>query len=113
DPLVAAARRAICSVRDIVTMRDDPARHRAALDRVRSGFAAVLVHGDPDFIPFAASFPPAAAIADRLLYTGYVANPAPPDTDAPAGEVLVSAGGGAAGAALMRAALDAQRGMPR
>ena len=115
DPLVAAAKRAICSVRDIVTMRDDPARHRAAIDRVRSGFAAVLVHGDPDFIPFAASFAPAAAIADRLLYTGYVANPAPPDTGAPAdtdtptGEVLVSAGGGAAGAALMRAALDARR----
>lgn len=67
-----------------------------------------MVHGDPDFIPFSASFPPAAEIADRIVYTGYVANPERPDSDAPAGEVVVSAGGGKAGEALMRAALGAR-----
>jgi predicted glycosyltransferase len=118
DPLIAAARaagtRVISSVRDVIVMRDDPQRHRAAIRRVREGFDAVLVHGDPNFIPFSASFPPAAEIADRLTYTGYVGNPAAPDGSVPAGEgvageVLVSAGGGAAGAALMRAALAARR----
>lgn len=112
DPLVAAARaaraRVACSVRDVIVMRDDHARHRAAIDRVRGGFDRVLVHGDPDFIPFSASFPPAAEIADRLVYTGYVTNPEPPDSEAPKGEVVVSAGGGKAGAALMQAALEAR-----
>jgi len=112
DPLVAAARaagaRVVSSVRDVIVMRDDPARQRAAIQRVREGFDAVLVHGDPDFIPFSASFPPAAEIADRISYTGYVADPSSVDTDAPEGEVLVSAGGGVAGAALMHTALAAR-----
>jgi len=113
DPLVAAARaagtRVVCSVRDVIVMRDDPKRHRAAIERVRGGFDTVLVHGDPDFIPFSASFPPAGEIADRIVYTGYVVEPEPPDSNAPRGEVVVSAGGGKAGAALMRAALEARR----
>ena len=52
DPLIAALRgtepqpRLICSVRDIVTTRDDPARHREIVERVRREFDAVLVHGD-------------------------------------------------------------------
>jgi predicted glycosyltransferase len=114
DPLIAAARaagaRVACSVRDVIVMRDDPDRHRAAIERVRGGFDRVMVHGDPAFIPFSASFPPAGEIADRLVYTGYVAEPEPepPDEAAPAGEVVVSAGGGKAGAALMRAALAAR-----
>lgn len=112
DPLVAAAReagaRVACSVRDVIVMRDDPKRHRAAIERVRGGFDVVMVHGDPEFIPFSASFPPAAEIADRVVYTGYVADPAPPVDDAPKGEVVVSAGGGKAGAALLRAALEAR-----
>ena len=141
DPLIAAAHaaaprpRVICSVRDILVMRDDPARHRETVERVRQGFDAVLVHGDPALIPFDASFPPASQIADRLIYTGYVSPPAASASvtevlsSAPAGgkgphpsllrerggvregvgEVIVSAGGGAAGRALLDAALTARR----
>jgi predicted glycosyltransferase len=78
DPLIAAVHateprpRLICSVRDIVTIRDDPARHREIVERVRREFDAVLVHGDPALIPFEASFPAAPAIADWLINTGYV-----------------------------------------
>ena len=64
DPLIAAAREAgsriVCSVRDIIAMRNDPLRHRQAIARIRENFDAALVHGDPGFIPFEASFPPAA-----------------------------------------------------
>jgi len=114
DPLIAAARqegsRVICSVRDLPTVRDDPGRHRDIVARVRNEFDAVLVHGDPSFIPFDVPFPPAPQIADRLIYTGYVANPPWPDADAtPSGEVLVSVGGGAAGQVLLAAALEARR----
>jgi predicted glycosyltransferase len=113
DPLVAAAREAgapvVCSVRDIPTVRPDPARLTEIVERVRRDFAAVLVHGDPSFIPFDAAFPAAGEIAGRLRYTGYVATSASAETDTPAGEVVVSVGGGAAGRLLLDAALAARR----
>jgi predicted glycosyltransferase len=115
DPLIAAARaagaRVVCSVRDIPTVRDDTGRHNEIVARVRAEFNAVLVHGDPAFIPFEVPFPPAARIADRLHYTGYVtpSNEGQVDADLPSGEVLVSVGGGAAGQKLLAAALAARR----
>jgi predicted glycosyltransferase len=114
DPLIAAARgmgaRLVSSVRDIPTVRDHPGRIAEIVARVHSDFAAVLVHGDASFIPFDVAFPAAPQIADRLHYTGYVTAPAPlPEADVPAGEVLVSVGGGAAGRALLAAAFDARR----
>ena len=114
DPLIAAARDAglpvICSVRDIPTVRPDPARLAEIVTRVRRDFAAVLVHGDRDFIPFDAAFPAAPEIAERLRYTGYVVMPQPTEAAAPTGEILVSVGGGAAGRLLLEAALAARRG---
>ena len=113
DPLIAAARQAgarlFSSVRDIVNPRDDPARHREIVERVRADFDLVLVHGDPSLVPFEAGFPAAAEIADRLRYTGYVTERTPvaaeEDED---GEVLVSAGGGPAGHTLLQTALEAR-----
>jgi predicted glycosyltransferase len=109
DPLIAAARAGgvpvVCSVRDIPTVRGDPARLAEIVARVRDDFAAVLVHGD-------AAFPAAPQIADRLYYTGYVAAPPAslgPDDGGPDGEVLVSVGGGATGQNLLEAALAARR----
>jgi predicted glycosyltransferase len=118
EPLIAAVRaaeprpRLICSVRDIVVVRDDPQRHRDIVDRVRRDFDAVLVHGDPELIRFDSSFPAAPDIVDRLIYTGYVCPPAATLGGAVVpggGEVVVSAGGGAAGHALLEAALAARR----
>jgi predicted glycosyltransferase len=118
EPLIAAAQArnpralVLCSLRDIVVAPQDDQRRGWIVDRVRADFDAVLVHGDPDLIPLEASFPLAPAIADRLVYTGYVAPPDRPPEDAPTactGEVLVSAGGGAVGGALLRTALAARR----
>jgi predicted glycosyltransferase len=114
DPLIAAARGAgaavICSVRDIPTVRPDPVRLAEIVARVQRDFAAVLVHGDAGFIPFDAAFPAAAQLAGRLHYTGYVgAAIESTDTGGPNGEILVSAGGGAAGRALVETALEARR----
>ncbi len=87
EPLIAAARartprsRVVCSVRDIVILRDDPKRFRDIVNHVRRDFDAVLVHGDPTLVPLEASFPAAPEIADRLLYTGYVGPAAPSDTE--------------------------------
>jgi predicted glycosyltransferase len=130
DPLIAAAQSQgrvpiLCSVRDIVVVRDDPLRHHEIVDRVRRDIDRVLVHGDPTLIPFEASFPAAPEIADRLVYTGYVAQTSNPPARAaerglvvrrqttlrvaPSGEVVVSAGGGAAGMALLEIALATRR----
>ena len=118
EPLIAAVRAEaprpalLCSLRDIVVVRDDPARHRDIVERVRRDFDAVLVHGDPALIPLDASFPATPEIADRVVYTGYVHAAAPVVSAtgrANSGEVVVSAGGGAAGLALLKAALAARR----
>jgi len=100
-----------CSVRDIVVRKDDPARHARVAEVVRRRFDLVLVHGDPRLVPFEASFPAAGRIADRIRYTGYVAPPeseAEPPSDDGCGEVIVSVGGGAVGAGLLRTALAAR-----
>lgn len=119
DPLIAAARAAasppalVSSIRDILVVRDDPARQQQIVARVRADFDLVLVHGDPAFVPLEASFRMAPAIADRLVYTGYIAETteaaaaAPPDGERQ--EIVVSAGGGAAGRALLETALMARR----
>jgi predicted glycosyltransferase len=119
DPLIDAARarhpRAIilCSLRDIIVAPREPQRWLDIIDRVRADFDAVLVHGDPAFMPLEASFPAAAQIADRLVYTGYVGALARRRVDGKnnggGGEVLVSAGGGAVGGALLATALEARR----
>ncbi len=118
DPLLAAARArrnrplVLCSLRDIVVAPQDRARRQVIIERVRADFDAVLVHGDPGLITLDASFPEASEIADRLVYTGYVAAPIEPagaDDGAGEGEVLVSTGGGAVGGALLTTALEARR----
>jgi predicted glycosyltransferase len=115
-PLLKAARRGarpplvICSLRDIlVNARPDKQHHddraRWLADRY---FDAVLVHADPRFARLEESFRPRRALAAPVFYTGF----APPQRvvagSVPRGDhVLVSAGGGMAGAPLFRAALAA------
>ncbi|MFQ5957918.1 MAG: glycosyltransferase family protein [Alphaproteobacteria bacterium] len=115
-PLLEAARVAsprpwiASSVRDVLTARH-PRRSAEAARWAQQYFDAVLVHGDPTVIRFEESFPAAEAIADKFAYTGYVAGPAArrggfrsPGWN----EVIVSAGGGAVGEALLRTALEAR-----
>jgi len=101
----------VSSVRDILVDKGREDRVLEAADLVRRHFDLVLVHGDPRLVPFERTFPRAPAIADKLNYTGYVvekpAAVAAPDRSN--GEVLVSAGGGAVGGPLFKAALAARR----
>jgi predicted glycosyltransferase len=113
EPLVAALRALdprpalACSIRDIVAAKPDPARRQAILATIAADFDRVLVHADPGFIRLEASFPEAPLLGERLVYTGFVAPP--PAMPGPAsGEIIVSAGGGAAGAALLQAAKAAR-----
>jgi predicted glycosyltransferase len=117
QPLIEAAKAAVprpaivASVRDVLVVRDDPKRDAEIITTVDRDFDCVLVHGDAALLPLEASFPPARRLATKLRYTGYVSEPAS-DSDSSdttgAGEVIVSAGGGAVGMPLFRAALTAR-----
>jgi predicted glycosyltransferase len=113
-PLLKAAHTAtprpivLSSVRDVLVAKTDPGRVEEMADLVERFFDGVLVHGDPQIIPFEQTFPLAARIAAKLHYTGYVM-----EADAPAAAdqrrgVVVSAGGGPVGLALLRTALAAR-----
>ena len=118
-PLLTAARAAPCpprivsSVRDILVRKPDVERNRKAVAFAHAWFDHILVHGDPKLVPIEASFPEIAEIADKLAYTGYVVEREPlavAGSEDPIGadEVIVSAGGGAVGLPLLRAALEAK-----
>jgi predicted glycosyltransferase len=118
-PLLETARtsapspRIVCSVRDILVRKADTARNQEMVAVARAWFDHVLVHGDPGLIRLEASLPEAAAIAEKLIYTGYVVEETDADTLAPEresgrGEVIVTVGGGAVGEPLLRAALAAR-----
>ncbi len=105
-PLVAV------SVRDILVDKGRMDRAREAADIVRTHVDRVLVHGDPRLARFDLTFPLAGEIADRLSYTGFVVErpiAGDADHDRTAGEILVSAGGGAVGFPLLSAAIRAKR----
>ena len=96
------------SVRDILTERGDPKRNSEMARLALRWYRAVLVHGDPELIPFEASFPEAARIAHLIHYTGYIGAVGPGGPYGASGEVIVSAGGGAVGAHLLQTALEAR-----
>jgi predicted glycosyltransferase len=120
-PLLEAAQAAaqrpliVSSARDVLQDNEDnAARLQKMLEAFERYFDRALVHGDPAFIPFERTFPHAPRIAARIAYTGYVVDSAPeppPAGDADGegeAEVLVSAGGGAFGAALLETAIRAR-----
>jgi predicted glycosyltransferase len=99
----------VSSVRDIVQPKSGE-RDKATAELVGKYFDLVLVHGDETFAGFGETFSEAEAIAGKLAYTGMIA-PQPAASGAGGGsrfDVVVSAGGGAVGAALLDAAIGAR-----
>ena len=97
----------VCSVRDLIQAK--PERENEILECFEFFYDRLLVHGDPRLARFERSFGPAARIAGKLHYTGYVVQERPETTsDAGAEEVLVSAGGGAVGQRLLETAIAAR-----
>lgn len=129
-PLLEAARELkprpliVSSVRDVVRRSASPQRVAETVEAF-AGFDLVMIHADPALVDFGASFAGWDSIAPRAIYTGYVAPPELPQTeggaggmeaggsevgrsDAGADEVIVSVGGGAVGAPLLKAAIAAR-----
>jgi predicted glycosyltransferase len=82
-----------------------------ASDLANRYFDAVLVHSDPRFARLEESFRPHLPLHTPVYYTGFVVpNGATSNGSRPRGKkVVVSAGGGIAGASLLEAAVGARR----
>ncbi len=113
DAIAAADRRPklFSSVRDILQENRKAGRDAETVKLVQEHFDAVLVHGDPDFVRLEDTFPLTPEIAGKVRYTGMVAPP-PAADPAERFDIIASAGGGAVGLELIRAARDAARSLP-
>jgi len=96
----------ISSVRDILQERGRLDRDRETLTYADRYFDHILVHGDPNFIRLGDTFPFADELASKTLYGGIVAAPLPPPAP-DRFDIVVSAGGGAVGAAMLAVAAGA------
>ena len=114
-PMLEAARglpkrpRILASVRDVLRDTVSDARVAETLEIFDRHFDGVLVHADPGLIALDRSFRGRARLGDRVHYTGYIAeSDLAPKGRQGSGEIVVSVGGGAVGAPLLRAALAAR-----
>jgi predicted glycosyltransferase len=99
----------ICSVRDILQENKAPNRLDETVACLKTYFDLVLVHGDPDFVDLASTFPRVDEISDLIKYTGIVAGPAPAVVKMEnVYKVVVSTGGGATGENILKCALEAR-----
>lgn len=96
----------ISSVRDILQENRKPGRLEEARDWVVRHFDRVLVHSDPAVVPLDATFPLAREFPERIAYTGFVVPAKRAGQVKHAFDVIVSAGGGGFGDALMKAAFE-------
>lgn len=96
-PLIA------CSVRDILQENRKPGRSEETALAIDTYFDMVMVHGDPSFASFGETFPVQGSMVQKIVYTGLVAGPIPPPPTEHF-DIVISAGGGAAGLELLKAA---------
>lgn len=102
----------LSSVRDILQENRKAGRDAETVDLVQAHFDMVLVHGDPRFIRLEDTFPLTSEIADKIAYTGIVAPP-PPTEASETFDIIASAGGGAVGMDVLKAAGEAAKVLPR
>ncbi len=126
DPLLEAlaeghlpACKVVCSVRDILVEKEKASQNESrAVTVLNRLYDALLVHADPQVVRLEETFGQFAAVQIPVVYTGYVAAPAATIPDLAAWRllqgldpgcrlVLASAGGGAVGFELLKAAARA------
>jgi predicted glycosyltransferase len=105
----------VASLRDILQMPKTREKSNRSIQLFDRYYDHMLIHGDPTLVRIEESFPPLIPFLDRASYTGLV-TPAPqPARSAPSSQtnnkfdVIVSAGGGAIGYAILKSAFLAKR----
>lgn len=115
--------RIILGLRDIIDSPDVIRAHwrsEGIYDLLEHAYDEILVYGTPGLFDAAEAYALTAAVAQKIHYTGYVARPPARPVDAPwpgleaapGIRVLVTAGGGGDGHAMMAAYLDALAALP-
>ena len=110
--------KAVCSLRDILVEKKDPAYHeKRVLKKLNRYFDALLVHSDAGLQRLDETFSRAADISIPLVHTGFITQQADPtagprlrrELKIASGEKLIvaSAGGGRSGFPLLTGLLDA------
>jgi len=120
ESLKASAALRCVSVRDILNQPDEKGvgakaapsedREASALAALNEHFDAVLVHGDPAFVPLQETFGLVDRIKPEIIYTGYVIDDLPSrktEPNAKPAPLLVSCGSGVDGDEMMYAFLTA------
>lgn len=107
-PLICA------SVRDILAPPSKPTKADATHTIIANKYDCVLVHSDASVMPLDLSWPVTDELRTKLIYTGFVAPPAPvPQLQYMAqNEIIVSAGGGGVGRPLFNCVLETAKLMP-
>ncbi len=99
------------SVRDILVSRgtEQSAYDERACRLANQYLDAILLHADPRFARLEESFRPRTPLSVPVHYTGFVTPPRPPSSpgDRQADRIVVSAGGGRVGEALLESAIEA------
>ena len=101
----------VSSVRDLLQRNRKAGRDEETAKLVNQYFDKILVHGDERFATLDKTFPFAKAIADKIVYTGLVSGPAS-CTPSDSFDIVVSAGGGAVGSALLSTTMQAVALLP-
>jgi predicted glycosyltransferase len=99
----------VCSLRDILVERNQH-HDEFACHRANRYFDAVLVHSDSHFARLEESFHPCSPLKVPVHYTGFVTREQRDDAESQARReprIVVSAGGGLVGEALLRTAIQA------
>lgn len=125
DPILEGIRcgdlppcRVICSLRDILVEKKDPAVYEArVIDKLNRYFDALLIHADPRVLTLDETFSRLRDIAVPIVYTGFVTPKPAPDAGASLRRelgidredilIVVSAGGGTVGDILLEAVVEA------
>ncbi len=100
----------VASVRDVLDLPETPSPERDewVVRTANETFDAVLVHGDPRFIPLSETFAAAAKITAPVIYTGYVVDDPPRHAgDGRDTPVVVSCGSGVEGEQMVLSILTA------
>ena len=104
--------RIYASVRDILAPPSKASKAAYALDCITRYYDGVLVHSDPNIIELGASWPVEPELSSRLIYTGFIAPPAPKGASTTDRSILVSAGGGDVGAPVFDLVMEAAKLAP-
>lgn len=104
----------VSSVRDVILTKEGSARDSHTCSLINKWYDLIIVHGDPNIVPFKSSFPMVEKIQIPLCYTGYIVQSIRQRKSQSKWPILlVSVGGGRMGGELLDAVLKAHQTIAR